>query len=391
MKSSSTIKSAAVLAGALTFASAYGADVDFGANKGLEIKGDSYEWLIGGRIHGDSAWFDDNASPSLFDDNADLRRARINTKLTILDDWRLAAEYDVAGINTGWKSAYLQYRGWKHWRITGGNQLAPFSMAEVGSSDDDAFMEQSIATAMNPGLLTGVAANTWGHGWTLSGGYFGNELSNESQRKSEGEGGVMRLTVSPIEGKGKLLHFGIAGEYRQPSDDDVLRIRTRPESYMTNVRLVSTGNIRNVSDTTLLGLETAMTAGPLTVQGEYMTMSVSRDIGSDLDFSGWYASAGVFLTGETRDYSASRGVIGGPRHIKHKWGALEAAVRYGSLDLEDQDITGGQEDNLAFALNWYVNDNIRLMLNYIHYDASPASTGIDQDGNIVAVRLQLVL
>jgi len=244
---------------------------------------------------------------------------------------------------------------------------------------------------MNPALLTGVAANTWGHGWTLSGGYFGNELSNDSQRKSEGEGGVLRLTVSPIEGKGKLLHFGIAGEYRQPSDNDLLRIRARPESYMTDVRLVTTGNIRNVSDTVLLGLETAMTAGPLTVQGEYMAMSVSRDIGSDLDFSGWYASAGVFLTGETRDYSNSRGVIGGPRHIKHGWGALEAGIRYGNLDLEDQDIAGGKEDNLAFALNWYVNDNIRFMLNYIHFDAAPASTGIDQDGNIVAVRLQLVL
>jgi phosphate-selective porin OprO/OprP len=120
-------------------------------------------------------------------------------------------------------------------------------------------------------------------------------------------------------------------------------------------------------------------------------MSVNRSAGSDLDFSGWYASAGVFLTGETRDYSNSRGVIGGPRHIKHRWGALEAAVRYGTLDLEDQDVTGGKEDNLALALNWYVNDNVRLMLNYINFDASPTSTGVDEDGDIIAVRLQLVL
>jgi len=381
----------AALAGLLTFATAHAADVDFGLDKGLEIKGKNFEWDFGSRVQADSAWFDDNASPSPFDDNADLRRARINTKLTIVDDWRVAAEYDVAGINTGWKSVYLQYRGLEHWRFTAGNQVAPFGLAELESSDEDPFMEQSIATAMNPSLLMGIAANTWGNGWTLSGGYFANELSNESQRKSEGEGGVMRLTVSPIEAKGKLLHFGVAGEYRQPNDNDVLRIRTRPESYMTDVRLVSTGNIANVDDTVLLGFEAAAIAGPLTVQAEYMQMSVSRSIGSDLDFTSWYATAGVFLTGETRDYSESRGVIGGPRHIEHRWGAIEVAVRYGTLDLEDQDVTGGQEDNFGFALNWYVNNNVRFMLNYIDFDASPTSAGIDEDGNIISVRAQFVL
>lgn len=391
MNTSTTTRSGLLLAGMLSFGTAYAADVKFTSAEGLAVKGDGYEWLLGGRVQADSAWFDDSLDPSPFDDNADFRRARINTQLTIRDAWRIAAEYDFAGTNTGWKTVYLQYRGWDHWRITGGNQVAPFGMADLESSNDTPFMERSVATAMNPSLLTGVAVNTWGHGWTLAGGYFGNELSNESQRRSEGEGGVMRFTVSPIDGKGKLLHFGIAGEYRQPNDNDLLRVRTRPESYMTDVRLVNTGNIQNVDDTALLGLEAAMIAGPLTMQAEYMQMSVNRSIGSNVDLSGWYASAGLFFTGETREYSSNRGVIGGPRHIKHKWGALEAAVRYGSLDLDDQDVAGGQEDNYAVAFNWYVNDNIRFMLNYTHFDASPTSTGIDEDGDIYAIRFQLVL
>jgi phosphate-selective porin OprO/OprP len=363
-------------------------DIDFGPKRGLEFEGDGWSWQFGGRIHADSAWFDEDVTP--FDDEADFRRARVKTRLNVADDWRLGAEYDFGGTNTGWKTAYLQYRGVDHLRVTAGNHIAPLGMAELGSSNDDPFMEQPLASALSPGLLMGVSASTWGRGWTAAGGYFADELSNESQRKSEGEGGVLRLTTAPIRAKGKLLHLGVSGEYRTPSDDDLIRLRTRPESYMTDVRLVDTGVIAGVDDTVTLAAESAIIAGPLTLQGEYLAMSVSRDVGSDLDFSGWYGTASIMLTGERREYSRSRGVVEGPR-IRRDWGAVEAAVRYGALDLNDQDVAGGEETNLGFALNWYLNRNVRLMLNYILFEAEPNQDGVDEDGSLVSVRIQLVL
>lgn len=376
------------LAALLIATAAPAADVDFGPRNGLEVDGDGWDLRLGGRIHADSAWFDEDVTP--FDDEADFRRARVKGQFEVRNDWRLSGEYDFGGTNTGWKNAYLQYRGWRHWRITGGNHTAPMGLSELGSSNDDAFMERPLVAALQPGLLTGVSAHTWGRGWTASAGYFADELSNESQRKSEGEGGVARFTFAPIREKRTVLHFGIAGEYRTPNEDDLIRLRTRPESYMTDVRLIDTRDILNVDDTVTASVETVLLAGPVTLQGEWVQMAVSRDVGSDLDFSGWHGTASVMLTGERRRYSRSRGVVGAPR-IRRDWGALEAAVRYGSLDLTDEDVAGGEQTNLAFGLNWYVNRNVRLMLDYTLFEAEPNRDGIDEDGSIVSARLQLVL
>jgi phosphate-selective porin OprO/OprP len=145
--------------------------------------------------------------------------------------------------------------------------------------------------------------------------------------------------------------------------------------------------VTDVDDTVTVALESAVMAGPITLQGEYLNMSVSRGVGSDLDFSGWYGTAAVMLTGERKDYSRSRGVIEGPR-IRRDWGAVEAAVRYGSLDLSDQDVAGGEETNLGFALNWYVNRNVRVMLNYILFDGAERKR-LNGDGGLISARLQL--
>lgn len=73
------------------------------------------------------------------------------------------------------------------------------------------------------------------------------------------------------------------------------------------------------------------------------------------------------------------------------WGALELAVRYSTLDLDDGDITGGEQSNAAIGLNWYANTNFRVMANFIRYDADPNRNGIDEDGNIIQIRIQATL
>jgi phosphate-selective porin OprO/OprP len=53
------------------------------------------------------------------------------------------------------------------------------------------------------------------------------------------------------------------------------------------------------------------------------------------------------------------------------WGAFEIAGRFSTMNLNDQlgtatGIAGGQQTIYTAALNWYVNRNIRFMLNYLH-------------------------
>ena len=68
------------------------------------------------------------------------------------------------------------------------------------------------------------------------------------------------------------------------------------------------------------------------------------------------------------------------------WGAFQLAARVSYLDLDDEDISGGRQTNLALGSNWYLFPNFRIMLNYVY--AHVASQGGE---NIVQMRLQLDL
>jgi phosphate-selective porin OprO/OprP len=53
------------------------------------------------------------------------------------------------------------------------------------------------------------------------------------------------------------------------------------------------------------------------------------------------------------------------------WGAWEIAARYSVVDLNDRlgfadGVAGGKQEVFTAGLNWYVNRNVRFMLNYLH-------------------------
>ncbi|MEW8469935.1 MAG: porin, partial [Candidatus Thiodiazotropha sp.] len=130
----------------------------------------------------------------------------------------------------------------------------------------------------------------------------------------------------------------------------------------------------------LLGLEGAWVTGPFSLQGEWMQAKVERDTGTEPTFDGWYLQASWFLTGESRRYKQDAAKFGRIRPLSEH-GALEAAARFSSLDLNDGEIEGGSSDNLTLGLNWYINRQIRLMANAIFVDNDRFA---DADGDVEA-------
>jgi phosphate-selective porin OprO/OprP len=206
---------------------------------------------------------------------------------------------------------------------------------------------------------------------------------------------TLRLTGLPFyadKGK-KLLHLGLGYSYQfRDEGQTTARYRNRPESHLTDVRLVDTGNI-DLGSANLLNPEIAFVWGPFSLQGEYFWTKLSSNEANDPAFQGAYLFGSWFITGENRPYSTSSGKFsrvkpkanflgGGP-------GAWELAARWSWLDLTDKLVEGGEENNFTFGVNWYLNPNYRLMFNYIYADAKDRVDAEDGSANIFQMRFQV--
>jgi phosphate-selective porin OprO/OprP len=202
----------------------------------------------------------------------------------------------------------------------------------------------------------------------LNTGLYVEDLESGRDISSQGYGLTGRIYFNPAYKKGKLFHLGTSLSARDISETDGFFFRRRPESGLTDVRYVDTGDIKNTENVFRYNIEAAVTAGPVSIQGEYIGAKVTRDSGYDsLNFDGWYVFISWFPTGTTRNYFHREGVFGYPE-VKSKNGELEFAVRYSMLDLSDRDIRGGEERNISLGINWYLSRQTRLMANYIIVD-----------------------
>jgi phosphate-selective porin OprO/OprP len=123
---------------------------------------------------------------------------------------------------------------------------------------------------------------------------------------------------------------------------------------------------------------------------------------------GGYVQASWVVTGETRAYNsglaAYRGIVP-PNPVTPSslgssgWGAWEVTGRYSVIDLNDQlgsssGASGGKQTVYTAGLNWYVNRNVRFMVNYLHgiIDKQNSATDTSDVGakfDAVAMRTQI--
>jgi phosphate-selective porin OprO/OprP len=148
----------------------------------------------------------------------------------------------------------------------------------------------------------------------------------------------------------------------QLSSDADAQFSARPESYVSNIRLVDTGIWSDVGTSTAVGLELAGSRGPVTIKSEFCRTKWTRAGGDNPRFKGWYAEASWFLTGEMAHYRDGKFIR--PTILADR-GAWEVAFRFSTINLIDEDVQGGTEKNLAFGVNWYSKTHWRFMANLI--------------------------
>ena len=155
-----------------------------------------------------------------------------------------------------------------------------------------------------------------------------------------------------------------------------------------------------------------MDYGPFSMQGEYMFAvlhgssadnGMFKDDVDDMYLYAFYVMASYFLTGEHRPYNRSDGHYDRPKPKKNflqgGWGAFEVALRFSMIDLTDAAAVnpgmGGKEKNITVGLNWYLNPNTRMILNYVHGwvdDRTVNEVDLDNDGfGVYMMRFQVDL
>ena len=362
---------------------------------GLEVKsadGD-FSFELGGEIWVDMARYDEDDAlgddATEFDDGTEVRRARLSLEGIVHDDWGYALEYDFSSSEA--KDMYLEYVGFKGVDIRIGNFKEPFSMENMTSGKATIFMERSLPVdTFSPGRNLGVAAFAGGKRWSLSAGAFG-EAHDSDTEGDDGRGSSIRASFAPIAAKRSTLHIGASGFQRSPpEEEDELRFRDELESRIADQELIDTGDISDVDEFYGAGLELAIAYGPFLLQGEQIDVKIERDrnAGADLEFSGWYLSAGWVVTGEKRSYNGARGRFNRVEP-KGRGTAWEIAIRASNLDLSDEEIEGGELKNTTLAVNAYVNDNVRFRINMIRAEATPNEDGDDEEVDILQARAEI--
>lgn len=345
-------------------------------DKGLRLQSDdgNFKLSLGGRTAVDAAWFDDDTELQQAlgnqQDGIGFRRAYLYMAGLIHGWIEYKSEYEFAGDKVGFEDVYvgftkLPYLG----RVRFGHFDEPFGLELRTSNRHTTFMERGLTHTIIHGTNTGVLAKNLVMNDRI---FWGAGIFRDTDRgRDTGDGAynvIGRLVGLPIKSDDntELLHLGISRNHRNP--DGPVRFSSKPESDLSNFRYVDTGNIL-VDGEDLTGLEFAWIHGPLSFQAEYVFDSVDTQQGGNANISAWYAFVSYFLTGESRFYDLGSATFDRPRVSKNYReggpGAWEIAARFSSIDLDDDIVHGGKQDDITLGLNWYFNPNTKLMFNYI--------------------------
>ena len=366
------------------------------------------------------------------------RRARLGVLGKFMGDWNYTLIFDFAGssdsnINatsgsrsTDIENGYITYNGFRPVAIDFGYLDVPFTLDEVTSSNDIMFIEraeiQNVVTNMaanDARSALGVRSNNdryWA-GVYLTGPSAGATHNTSNMQQL---GGTARGSYQVLQGSNYSLHLGVDGEYdfapRSTTATPItnaLTLSDRPELRVDPTSFLTTGPIP-AKNAGAFGPEIAAGFGSAFLQAEYYHIFIDQSGQAAaaptprLNFDGYYIQASYVLTGESRKYIPTAGAYSGVRPDRPfgsgGWGAWEVAVRWAHIDLNSHDtpgvaqtasggVFGGRANGLAFGVNWYVNNNIRFMLNYIHDDTNKlAANGVTPAGariDAIAMRTQI--
>ena len=342
------------------------------------------EIKFGGRIMYDMAVWGDSAM-----DNAgtEFRRVRFYNSGKLYGNIKYKLQLDFSGGKISFKDVWMELSELPlNGNLRVGHFKEPLRLEALTSSKYINFMERALPIAMSAERNTGAMYHTtFGEKISLQTGVFreGDNFGND-KKSTNNVNITSRITYLAMNDDSKILHLGSSNSIRKNSGHSY-GFSSRAENHLGN-KLMSV-SFEDVDKTNILGGEIAYVNNSLSVQAEYLQTTVMG--ATETELSSYYGQISYFLTGESRQYKSALAGFGkikpNSNYGSGGKGAIELVARISNIDLTAAN--EGNLDDITVGLNWYLNPNTRVMLNYVMGEMSQG-TEITSE-NAVMMRVQV--
>lgn len=322
-----------------------------------------------------AAYFDGSLKD---EDGFQIRRLTAGMVGVLSDTLSYKGELDLTDGSNNFSDFYLQWDSSRFGSLTIGNQRVAQNLSSMTGALSLLFMERSLpVTTFSMRRRLAIGQDLFFRKFGVHAVIFTKDPNNDAGKR----GASIRVIANPVRSDNGVAHVGLS--FVREKIDREARYRTRPESHVTDIRLIDTGLHDDVEYQNILGVEVAGARGPISGRIEAFASRWEREGSLENDFYGAYIEIGYVLTGQ--DFRYQEGKFVRPQ-IEEGSKAWEVGIRASWVDLNDQDIRGGEQRNLGRALNFYPRRNFRAMFNVIYYDAERDHG--DEEGWIAQTRVQ---
>lgn len=389
---------------------------------------------IRGLLQVDSRWYvNDGGIPD--NDGFVLRRLRPILEGTVFRDFDFLFTPEFGGSSPVIRDAWLNYRYSPAVQARFGKMKPPGGLERWQSVANIPFIERSMVSSLWPSRDLGVMfhGELWpgdeaGSKRLASGGLvhyaagaFNGTGDDRSANNSDFDGDTelaarlffhpfLRTGLKPLQGVG----LGVAstygdtkganglpngGAYGTEGQQNFFTYLSGAGTTPANANVIANGNHWRT------GPQAYCYYGPFGLLGEYgiSSQELQRSDGTLTDarltHRGWAVNGSWLLTGEDASFRAVTPNRNFDPHV-NGWGALQFVARYSVLDIDNDAFptfanpatSATQANAWGVGLNWYLNRNVRAVVNFNHTDFKGGQSGTvtAQDENVFLTRLQLV-
>jgi phosphate-selective porin OprO and OprP len=378
-----------------------------------------------GTLHLDGRYLEGDDSGVIDSFQATRVRPTIEGTFANIFDFRIMPDFGQG--RTVIQDAYVNARFNPAAQLQFGKFKSPVGLERLQSANDMKWIQRGYPTSLAPNRDIGMQ-----FGGDLGGGRFAYQLayldgSNDGSSSetftdadiNDDKEYALRLFAHPFAESDSFalrgLGFGIAGTYTDQAGDALQPLlpsfRSPGQATFFRFRQFSTtvgapaGTIAD-GERTRIAPQLYYYVGSLGLIGEYTEVSqdVSRVVATgvregSVDTDAWQLAVSYFLTGEEASF---RGYQPKTRFSleDRTWGAFEVVARVQSLSVGDEAFDGGadsfadpltaarQADSWGVGLNWYLNENVKWLLDYEHTTfEGGALTGDREDEDAIQLRL----